>query len=45
MIGTTKSTAFAQHASSLAASDPSWYGTLGVLAASLAVVAMLAFSM
>jgi hypothetical protein len=45
MIGMTKSTAFARHASSLADRDPSWYGTLAVLAASLAVVAMLVLSM
>ena len=43
MIGTTKSTVLTHPASWLADRDASWYGTLGVLAAGLVVVATLVF--
>ena len=45
MIGTTKSTVFAHPASWLADRDASWYGTLGVLAAGLAAMAILIFTL
>ncbi len=44
MTGTTKSTMFAHPASLSADRDASWYGTLGVLAASLVVLLTLCFS-
>ncbi|MGP0067691.1 MAG: hypothetical protein ACLQGP_29355 [Isosphaeraceae bacterium] len=46
MMSTTKSsTAFAYSTSGLADRDSSWYGTLGVLAAALLVVANLVFTL
>jgi hypothetical protein len=45
MMSTTKSTALAHPASWLADRDSTWYGTLGVLAAGLAVVASLVFTL
>jgi len=45
MFSTTKSALFTHIATGLSDRDVSWYGTLGVLAASLAAMAILVFTL